>query len=120
MRLLNLTVTAVIGVSILSGCGSGSTKSPAGDVSVKTCVADPAGGKPKAEGPIVNHTTKPSAYTLRVRFLDASGNEVSQGTAAVARIEPNGTATWRAEGGASARGPLSCQLANLTRTAVGT
>jgi len=122
MRLLKITVTvtAVLGVGVLPGCGNGSTKSPEGDISVTTCAADSAGGKPKAEGPIVNHTTKPSGYTFRVRFLDPSGNEVSQATTAVARVEPNGTATWRSEGGVSAKGPLTCKLANVTRTAVGT
>jgi len=118
MRLLSLRVTAVIGV-VLSGCGGGSSKSPETDVSITSCTADPAGGKPKAEGPIVNHTTKASAYTFRVRFLDSSGNEVSQSTTAVARVEPSATATWRSEGGLSARGPLTCKLSNVTRTAVG-
>lgn len=119
MRLLNLAVPAVMGVTILSGCGNGSTKSPEGDVAVTVCAADPGGGKPKAAGNIVNHTSKPSGYTFRVKFLDASGNEVSQVTNAVARVETNGTATWTATGGISAKGPLTCKLDNVTRTAVG-
>jgi len=120
MRLLNLTITAAIGVSLLPACSGSSSKAPEGDISVKSCVTDPAGGKPKAEGTIVNNTSKPSGYTFRVRFLDPAGNEVSQGTTAVARVEQGETATWRLEGGTSARGALTCQVANPTRTAVGT
>ena len=120
MRLLNLTLTAALAVPVLAGCGEGSSKAPEGDVSVSTCVADPGGGKPKAEGNIVNNTSKPSGYTFRVAFLDPAGNEVSQGSAGVGRVEPGGTATWRLEGGVSAKGALRCELRNVTRTAVGT
>jgi len=120
MHLLKLTAAALLGVSILPACGVGSTKSPDNDITVTTCAADPGGGKPKAAGSIVNHTSKPSGYTFRVRFLDASGNEVTQATNGVARVEPNGTATWNTVGAASAKGPLTCKLANQTRTAVGT
>jgi len=120
MRARNLTVTAVLGVALLAGCGGSSDKSAASEISLKTCAADPAGGKPKAEGSIVNHTSKPSAYTFRIRFLDASGNEVSQGTSAVGRVEPGTTFTWKVEGGQSAKGALNCKVANQTRTPLGT
>jgi hypothetical protein len=120
MRLLKLTAIAGLGMALLPGCGEGSTKSPDADITLTTCAADPAGGKPKAGGSIVNHTSKPSGYTFRVRFLDASGNEVSAAQGGVARVEPSQTATWNQEGTASAKGPLSCKLANQTRTAVGT
>jgi hypothetical protein len=120
MRLLNLTLTAALGVTVLAGCGEGSSKAPEGDVSVSTCATDPAGGKPKAEGSIVNNTSKPSGYTFRVAFLDSAGNEVSQGSAGVGRVEAGGTATWRLDGGVSAQGALRCELRNVTRTAVGT
>lgn len=120
MRLLNLTAAAVVGASFLSGCGNGSTKKAETEISVTACTADPAGGKPKAEGRIVNSTSKPSAYTFRVRFLDPSGNEVSQNTNAVARVEPAETAIWRLEGTLSAKGALTCKVDQATRTAVGT
>lgn len=120
MRLLKLTATAVLGLTMLSACAGDSSENPEGDVSVKSCSGDPAGGKPKAEGSIVNNTSKASGYTFRVRFLDPSGNEVSQATNAVARVEPGETATWRVEGGTSARGALTCELKNVSRTAVET
>ena len=116
---LKVTVAATLGAALLAGCGGGGDTSAASDITVTTCAADPAGGKPKAEGSIVNHSSKPSAYTFRVRFLDASGNEVSQGTSAVGRVEPNATFTWKVEGGVSAKGALSCKIANQTRNAVG-
>ena len=120
MRLLNLTITAVLGASLLSGCSDGADSENAeADIRVSSCVADPAGGKPSAEGSIVNNTSKPSGYTFRVRFLDPAGNEVSQGTNAVARVEPGATATWSLQGVTSAKGALTCQVANATRTAVG-
>ena len=120
MRLLPLILTAALGLTALTGCEDGSSKPPEGDITTTSCAADPAGGKPKAEGQIINNTSKPSAYTFRVRFLDAAGNEVSQGSAAVARVEPSGNARWELQGGLSAKGALTCQISNVTRTAVGT
>ena len=117
-RALPLTATAAFGAALLGGCGEGSSKSAANDITLTTCAADPAGGNPKAEGKIVNNTSKASGYTLRVQFLDPSGNEVSQGTTAVAKVDPGATATWRLQGGVSAKGPLTCKLSNQTRTAV--
>ena len=119
MRLLNLTVTAALGATLLAGCGGGSSKAPIDDISVTRCDPDSAGSKPMAEGTIRNNTTKPSGYTFRVRFLDPSGNEVSQGASVVARVEPGATVGWRLEGGTSAKGALNCQVDNAARTAVG-
>lgn len=121
MRLLSLTFATALGVSILPGCSDDGTAGPEdGDVTVTACAGDPAGGRPRAEGAIANRSSQPSAYTFRVRFLDPAGNEVSQATNAVARVEPGGTATWRLEGGESASGALRCEVDNVTRTAVGT
>lgn len=121
MRLLHLTVPALLGVSVLAGCSDAATNADeAAEVKVSTCLADAAGGKPKAEGTIVNDTSKPSGYTFRVRFLDPAGNEVSQASNVVARVEPGETATWRLEGGQSAKGALTCQVDNVARNAVGT
>jgi hypothetical protein len=121
MRLSNLSVSVLLGAAVLAGCADDATDADeAAQVKVSSCVADPAGGKPRAEGTIVNSTTKPSGYTFRVRFLDPAGNEVSQATNAVARVEQGATATWRVQGGESASGALSCEIDQVTRTAVGT
>jgi len=119
MRLLNLTLTAALGASLLVGCGGGSSDAALDDIQVTKCEPDSAGAKPKAEGTIRNNTTKPSGYTFRVRFLDPSGNEVSQGASVVGRVEPGATVGWRLEGGTSAKGALTCQVENAARTAVG-
>ncbi len=115
---VSVTLTAALGAALLGGCGGGSSKSAAGDITLTACAADPAGGNPKAEGQIANKTSKASGYSLRVKFLDPAGNEVSQGTAAVAKVDAGGTATWRLTGGASAKGPLTCKITNQTRNAV--
>jgi len=120
MRLSKLPVAAAIGAAVLAGCNSGSTKSPNADITVTSCAADPAGGKPRASGTIVNHSSKPSGYTFRVRFVDAAGNVVTDAPNGVGRVEPNATANWTALGNGSAKGPLTCKLTDQTRAAVGT
>jgi len=120
MRLLKLPVTAALGAALLVGCNSGSSKSPNADIAVTSCAADPAGGKPRASGAIVNHSSKPSGYTFKVRFVDASGNAVTEVQNGVGRVEPNATSTWTALGNGNAKGPLTCKLTDQTRVAVGT
>lgn len=116
--ILRLTATAAIGGLALVACSDeGSSDSADDDVAVTACAAVP-NGKPKAEGTIANRTTKASGYTFRVRFLDPAGNEVSQATNGVGRVDSGGTATWRAEGNSSANGPLTCKVENVTRTAL--
>jgi len=118
-QILRLTATAAIGGLAVMGCSGSSSDAAKADVTVKTCKADASGSKPVAEGSIVNKTSKPSAYAIRVRFLDASRNEVSQGAAAVARVDSGTTSTFRLEGTVSAKGPVACEVSNVTRTAVG-
>jgi hypothetical protein len=119
MRVLPaLAVTAALGAMLAGGCSASSDK-VSSDVGVSACNADPAGGNPTAEGTIVNHTSKPSAYAFRVSFADSAGNESSQGAVAVARVEPGATAKWTSHGATGAKGPLTCKVTNLARTAVG-
>ena len=117
-KILRLTAAAALGGIGLLGCGGESSNSESDDVVVTACTADPAGGKPKATGTISNSTSKASGYTFRVQFLDSSGNEVSQGTDAVAKVDAGGTATWDLDGITSAKGPVTCKVTNITRTAV--
>jgi hypothetical protein len=99
------------------GCSS-KDDGAAKDVKVTRCEADPSGGRPTASGSISNGSSKDSAYAFRVRFTDASGNRVSEGAVTVAKVHAGGDATWRATGVARAKGPLTCDLAGVTRTAV--
>lgn len=119
MRLPSIIVTTALGLTLLQACGGSSSSEAGSDIRVTTCAADPAGGRPKASGTIVNNSSKPSAYTFEVRFLDPSGNIVSQTPNAVGRVEPGGTADWNVEGIARANGPLNCQVASPSRAAVG-
>ncbi len=119
MRALHvLAVSAALGPLAVAGCSS-SSKSVSPDVTVSACRADPSGGRPTAEGNIVNHTSKASAYAFRVTFSDQSGNESSQGAVAVAKVEAGATAKWSTDGATSAKGTLTCKVTNLSRTSVG-
>jgi hypothetical protein len=98
---------------LLAGCSS---KKAAQDVSITACRADPAGGRPTADGAIVNHSSEASTYVVNVTFFDGSGNKVSEGGATVGKVESAATAVFHAEGLASAKGPLTCKVASVTRT----
>ena len=103
-------------LALAAGACSQAGSSAAKDVSVGACTADPAGGHPVATGQINNSTGKASSYVIHVKFVDSSGNGVGDGVATVARVEAHATATWRAVGTQSARGPLTCPLSSVTRT----
>lgn len=103
----------VVAAVLTAGCTS---KKAAQDVSVTACTADPAGGRPVATGTIVNHSSQASTYAVDIAFYDSSGNKVSEGGATVGKVEPGATATFHAGGLANAKGPLTCKVANVTRT----
>jgi hypothetical protein len=98
----------------LASCTS--SKTAAKDVSIRHCTADPGGGQPKASGGITNHSSKASTYAIHVEFDDSSGNRVSDGAAAVGRVDAGGTAQWQLTGVQDAKGPLKCTLESVTRT----
>ena len=117
----SITPTARIGLVtvVCTGalfCGCSSTDAAKKDVTITSCTAGTNGGRPIASGHIVNHSSKPSTYTIHVKFEDASGNNVADGVAAVARVDAGATANWHADGSAHANGPLHCSLASTTRT----
>jgi len=104
-------------ISMLAGCSS-SKEAATKDVKITACTADPKGGHPTASGDIDNHSSKASLYTIHVKFKDASGNAVGDGVAAVAKVDPGTTATWHTTGTLNAKGPVTCSLSSVTRTAV--
>ncbi|MEO5680173.1 MAG: FxLYD domain-containing protein [Acidimicrobiales bacterium] len=112
-RIVSITAAAAIG---LVGCSGSSSNPAADDVKVASCTADATGSKPKAQGTITNATKKASTYSFRIRFFDGSGNEVTQAAAAVGKVEAGAMATWNAEGPASVKGPVTCKVANVSRT----
>jgi len=111
-----LAAVIVLSIPALVGACSKAGGSAVKDVSVGACIADPSGGNPVATGQIHNSTGKASAYVIHVKFVDSSGQWRGDGVATVARVEAHGTATWRAVGTLSARGPLTCRLSSVTRT----
>jgi uncharacterized lipoprotein YmbA len=117
MRRLTTTLAiTACGVAALAGCSSSSKAAAKKDVTITACTASPTGGHPTATGTIVNHSSKASLYTLHVKFNDSAGNGVGDGVAAVAKVQPAATANWHLNGTVNAKGPLTCDLASVTRT----
>lgn len=112
-----VVLCALVAVAAGAGCSS-AAKNAGADVTVSRCEADPSGGQPAAAGEITNHSSKDSAYAFRVTFIDSAGNKVSEGATSVARVEAGGTASWTAGGLAGGKGPLTCEVSSVVRTAV--
>jgi ABC-type glycerol-3-phosphate transport system substrate-binding protein len=100
--------------AVLAGCTSSATASK--DVTITACAADPSGGRPTANGMIDNHSSKASTYVIKVNFYDSAGNNVSQGADTVGKVEAGATGTFHLQGLASAKGPLTCKVAGVSRT----
>jgi hypothetical protein len=120
LRFLGAPAGVIAVVLAFTACSSSAKTAAKKDVTVTACTASPTGGHPTATGKIENHSSKPSLYTIHVKFTDASGNGVGDGVAAVAKVDPGTTATWRANGTLNAKGPLTCTLSSVTRNAVPT
>jgi P pilus assembly chaperone PapD len=118
MKLFLLVGTSACLLAALTGCSSSSSAKK--DVSITACKASPTGGRPSASGTIVNHSSKPSLYTIHVKFKDGNGNDVGDGIAAVAKVDPNETAKWSATSPVSHKGGVKCTLSSVTRAAVPT
>lgn len=86
------------------------------DVSITACVASPTGGRPTADGTVLNHSSKASTYVLGISFYDSSGNKVSAGGDSLGKVEAGATATFHADGLSDAKGPLTCKVATVSRT----
>jgi hypothetical protein len=110
------TACALAALPALAGCSSSKQADAKKDVTVTSCTASPTGGHPTATGTILNHSSKASAYAIHVQFKDSSGNAVGDGVAAVAKVDPDTSATWHATGTVNAKGPVTCELSSVTRT----
>jgi hypothetical protein len=116
MKLLLLVGTSACLLAALTGCSA--SKSAKKDVTITACKASPTGDHPSAAGKVVNHSSKASLYTIHVKFKDTSGNSAGDGVSAVAKVEPNATAKWSADGSLNHKGAVTCSLASVTRNAV--
>lgn len=115
--ILGLILLALIAAAVVAFLLARKTTDDAKkDSTVKACNADAGGGKPKASGQILNHSSKTSNYVIRLKFNDAQGNSVSEGAAPVKDVEANKTATWELTGTRSAKGPLTCEITGVSRT----
>ena len=111
---LLIFVAVIIGAVVVFS--NRNSASAAGDVTVQSCSADPAGGKPTASGTIVNHSSKSSNYVIRLKFTDAQGNQVSEGVNAVRSVKPAANAVWKLLGSRGVKGPVTCNVSGVNRT----
>jgi hypothetical protein len=111
-----LVIVAAVVVAVVVFAGNNSSDPAKDDVTVQACSADPGGDKPSATGQVVNNTSKSSNYSIRMKFLDAQGNQVSEGVDVVNDVEPGETATWKLGGTRDARGPVRCEVTGVSRT----
>lgn len=88
------------------------------DVTLKTCKADPQGGKPKASGVILNKSSKTSNYVVKVKFKDDQGNKLGEGAAPVKSVDSKKSAKWELTGDRDAKGPLKCEISGVSRNHV--
>jgi len=111
LRLLSAVAVAAV---VLAGCGTSKSTS---DATVSACNADPGGGKPTAKGEVRNTSSESSTFFLRIGFYDPSGNRVAEGVDTVGSVDPGGTGPWNTTGAVDAKGPLTCKVITLRRTA---
>lgn len=104
-------IVAIVLIVVVRGTSSKSAKR---DVTVTACNAAD-NSKPHAAGTILNHTSKTSIYVIRLKFVDAQGNTVSEGVTSVKSVDPNKTATWQLTGDRGAKGPVRCDT-GVSRT----
>ena len=113
-----LLVAAVVVAAIVVFAGNNGSTAAEKDVSVQACSADPAGGRPTAKGQIVNHSSHASNYVIRLKFTDAQGNELSEGVSAVKDVEAGATSQWDLTGVRDAKGPVKCEMTDVSRTRI--
>lgn len=111
--LLILAALIIVAVVVFTNDDSASARD---DVTLQSCQANPSGDKPTASGTIVNHSSKPSNYVIRLKFTDGPGNQVSEGVNAVKDVEPGARASWKLTGTRDAKGPLKCEVTGVSRT----
>ena len=112
-RLLLPLATAFV-VASLFACGA---DSPTGDATVTTCVPGTETEKPHAIGAVRNTSSKTSNFFIRIEFHDSAGNRVSEGVDTIADVEAGTTADFDIRGLADAKGPLTCEVGTVRRTA---
>ncbi len=109
-------LAVLAGAAVLTAGACSSSKSELkGDAAITACTPGPNDGQPFAEGQITNNSSKSSNFTIRVGFSDSSGNKVSQGVDVVTDVEPGTSSPWGVTGVTSAKGPVTCEVLDVTR-----
>ena len=112
-RLL-LPVAITFLVATFSACGA---DSPTSDATINTCVPGTDTEKPHAIGAVRNTSSKTSNFFIRIEFHDSAGNRGSEGVDTIADVESGTTAPFDIKGLADAKGPLTCEVGTVRRTA---
>ncbi len=112
-RLL-LPVAGAFLVAGLFACGA---DSPTGDATINSCVPGTDTEKPHAVGSVRNTSSKTSNFFIRIEFHDSAGNRVSEGVDTIADVEAGTAAPFDIRGLADAKGPLTCEVGTVRRTA---
>jgi hypothetical protein len=107
-------VVAALFVATFSACGASDTKDAA---TVTSCVPGTDGAKPHAVGEVRNTSSKTSSFFVRIEFHDSSGNRVSEGVDTINDVEPGTASPFNITGLADAKGPVTCEVGTVRRTA---
>jgi hypothetical protein len=109
-------VVVVAGSSTSPGSGT-KTHPAAADVAITSCTVGATLNLPQATGTIVNHSSGASDYSFSVSFLNNRGEVVAKGTGGKNHVAAHQTAKWTVMGDDPNAGPLTCQLADVSRFA---
>jgi hypothetical protein len=107
-------VVAALLVATFSACGASNTT---GDATVNSCVPGTDTEKPHAIGSVRNTSSRTSSFFIRIEFHDSAGNRVSEGVDTINDVEAGTTAQFDITGLADAKGPLTCEVGTVRRTA---
>lgn len=88
---------------------------PAADVSITSCELDPSTSFASAKLKIINHSSKPSDYSISVEFLAANGTRVGEGGTLQTHVAPGETAEDTASSPTQATGNITCKVTSVER-----
>lgn len=90
---------------------------PKGDVRITACKVDATTSWPSAELLITNRSSKTSNYMVSVEFVDASGKRLADAFTATNNLAPGQQAEETAQGLATIKAKIKCQVTEVTRYA---
>jgi hypothetical protein len=109
-----LGLVVIVGLVLVLVLQSTSSSATRKDVTLGSCRT--GDDRPTASGTLLNHSSKTSNYVIRVKFSDPQGNTVAEGAAPVTGVGPRDAARWTLTGDRHADGPVTCDIASVSRT----